>query len=412
MSYFSGEIQIKYTSELSKKLFQVAEENIITVWDATYVYIEKSSNYSFQKKSFSSHKGLFFDFKIPQIINYNIFYKGRNLVKIMLLVTTKGHIIACFGPYLADGKNNDARILIHQFSKNKDDFSNFFKQSDIFVVDRGFRDCVEFLKDLGMDVFMPHFLYVGKQHTTKESNESRIITKNRWVVEAVNGLIKRWLFFNNVVSNNNLKYIQADFEIICAIINRFKNLRFVESENSGALAEQMLQKLKKNNDLIELVQNLSSRVRKNNIMTDPNQINFPELDEDYLCELSFGSYQLRQAKSYVVEHLTVDGKYNFEIFNDYEGLIRTKIKSRHTSQTIYNTWIKFDKNNETDPINGWYCTCKSGARVVGCCAHVASVLWFLGFFRFNREIKLESINLNHIFLDASKLPKDPIDGDE
>ncbi|RNA02862.1 Vacuolar sorting-associated 13C [Brachionus plicatilis] len=112
-----GEIQIKYTSELSQKLLQVNEENIITVWDATYVYIEKSSNYSFQKKSFSSHK-------------------GRNLVKIMLLC-------------------------------------------DIYVVDRGFRDCMEFLKELGMDVFMPLFLNVGKQHITKESNESRIITKNR-----------------------------------------------------------------------------------------------------------------------------------------------------------------------------------------------------------------------------------------
>ena len=126
----------------------------------------------------------------------------------MLLVTRKGHIIACFGPYLADGTNNDAKILIHQFSKNKDDFSNFFKKCDIFVVDRGFRDCVEFLKKLGMDVFKPHFLYVGKQHNIKESNESRI-TKNRWVVEALNGLIKKWLFFNNVVSINILKYIHT-----------------------------------------------------------------------------------------------------------------------------------------------------------------------------------------------------------
>ena len=75
------------------------------------------------------------------------------------------------------------------------------------------------------------------------------------------------------------------------------------------------------------------------------------------------------------------------------------------TQTIHNTKVKFDKTNKTDPIRSWYCTCKSGARVVGCCAHVASVLWFLGFFHFNKEIKLTSLNNNHIFLDASKLPE-------
>lgn len=52
-----GEIKIKHTTELSQKLLSCEEENLITVWDATYVYIEKSSNYNFQKKSFSVYKG-------------------------------------------------------------------------------------------------------------------------------------------------------------------------------------------------------------------------------------------------------------------------------------------------------------------------------------------------------------------
>ncbi|GFU42507.1 hypothetical protein TNCV_4556301 [Trichonephila clavipes] len=30
-----------------------------------------------------------------------------------------------------------------------------------------------------------------------------------------------------------------------------------------------------------------------------------------------------------------------------------------------------------------YCQCKVGARVVGCYAHVASVLWYLGYWRHN-----------------------------
>ena len=34
-----------------------------------------------------------------------------------------------------------------------------------------------------------------------------------------------------------------------------------------------------------------------------------------------------------------------------------------------------------DPIKGWYFKCKNGARVVGCCSHIGSVLWYLRYFR-------------------------------
>jgi hypothetical protein len=54
------------------------------------------------------------------------------------------------------------------------------------VVDRGFRDSVELLNDLGIKTEMPVFLKRGqKQHTVEESNSSRLVTKIRWVVESV-----------------------------------------------------------------------------------------------------------------------------------------------------------------------------------------------------------------------------------
>jgi len=60
--------------------------------DGTYVYIEKSSNYAFQRRTYSLHK-------------------GRPLVKPMMMVSTTKYILEVFGPYFADGKNNDASIL-------------------------------------------------------------------------------------------------------------------------------------------------------------------------------------------------------------------------------------------------------------------------------------------------------------
>jgi len=52
--------------------------------------------------------------------------------------------------------------------------------------------------------------------------------------------------------------------------------------------------------------------------------------------------------------------------------------------------------DEFDPIKSWYCQCKTGAHTVGCCAHIASVLWHLGHYRhlqvkpqFNSDTWLE-----------------------
>lgn len=59
----------------------------------TFIYIQKSSKYTFH-----------------HIRSYSV-YKGRPLVKPLMIVASDGYIIDIFGPYMADGKNNDAAIL-------------------------------------------------------------------------------------------------------------------------------------------------------------------------------------------------------------------------------------------------------------------------------------------------------------
>lgn len=147
-----------HTTDISKNLLGALDNNLISVWDATYVYIEKSSNYKLQKSTYSGHK-------------------ERTLVKFMLLVATDGYIIDTVGPYLADGKNNDASILIDTFDKNISDIESNFQPDDIFVVDRGFRDCLKFLEENNMQYGMPGYLQHGKQHSTIDANISRLITK-------------------------------------------------------------------------------------------------------------------------------------------------------------------------------------------------------------------------------------------
>ena len=80
---------------------QLGPDVAIAVADGTYIYIEKSGNYSFQRRSYSVHT-------------------GQPLLKPMMLVATDDYILTVKGPYLADGKNTDATITEHMLKTNAD----------------------------------------------------------------------------------------------------------------------------------------------------------------------------------------------------------------------------------------------------------------------------------------------------
>lgn len=59
--------------------------------------------------------------------------------------------------------------------------NQLIKEDDILIVDRGFRDSARVLSELGINMEMPSFLQKGqKQYSTKEANNSRLITKVRF----------------------------------------------------------------------------------------------------------------------------------------------------------------------------------------------------------------------------------------
>jgi len=89
------------------------------VADATYTYIDKSANNDFQR------------------LTYN---KQKKRLKPMTICSTDGRIVDFYGLYVA--VNNDATILTHVLDSN-DDFKALIREGDIFLLDRGFRDCVK-----------------------------------------------------------------------------------------------------------------------------------------------------------------------------------------------------------------------------------------------------------------------------
>ena len=177
------------------KVLLVAEDNsLISIWDCTYIYIEKSSSYEFQRATFSGHK-------------------HRNLLKWNTVNATDGTLIEVKGPYICNGSNNDAAILESILESNINDLDDYFKEEDVFVVDRGYRDALDYLEEKKLFAKMPSYLK-GTGYL------SFLLYRDNFFLPKV--LIIYYKYFSDVVINKNIESLDDDFRNICAQINRFR----------------------------------------------------------------------------------------------------------------------------------------------------------------------------------------------
>ncbi|CAF2019127.1 unnamed protein product [Rotaria magnacalcarata] len=236
----------QHTSTLAQYLLCENEPNTaIVVIDSAYIYIQKSRNNEFQRKSFNLHK-------------------KRSLLKPMLIVSTTGYIIACIGPFLSNYSNNDASIMQNILHRNTDGIRNWLNEGDVIVVDRGFRDCVNAMEDLGLNVVFPPFLNGRKQFTTTAANQSRFVTKP-------------------TLANSSLPHLEQYLSIVCSIINRYRPPIKTSSIQDTVIADQMI-------SLRNQKKNFEAFLQKNNLkktsstweMIDHSDIlhEFPIMTED------------------------------------------------------------------------------------------------------------------------------------
>ncbi len=120
------------------------------------------------------------------------------------------------------------------------------------MVDRGFRDSVSVMQALGLDIVMPPFLDGRRQFPTEDANQSRCITKVRWVVEAANCRIKQFKYFANTIQNSSLMYLESDLSIACALINCYQS-PMKTSGPEDAVTSQIITKLLHQKNKIQLV---------------------------------------------------------------------------------------------------------------------------------------------------------------
>eukprot|EP00732_Lithocolla_globosa_P004009 Lithocolla_globosa_v1_NODE_3469_length_1661_cov_21.691158.p1 type:complete len:267 gc:universal NODE_3469_length_1661_cov_21.691158:230-1030(+) len=264
---------------------------------------------------------------------------------------------------------------------------------------------------------MPSLLPKGQsQHSVEEGNLSRLVTKTRWVVEAYHARFKKWKFFDGRISNYHIPFLGQYMRIVSAALNRFRGPLFTSVDRVGDIqrAHQMLTLAKnpKQNEVASFVERGKYSSRSKSVwccISGKDALpDFPKITEEELQQtITFGCYQLRQCRPYTEEHLNGDGDYELEYAPERDGdLIRVRVRSRHKNATKYFLWLRYSPEG----VKGWYCQCKAGKRTVGCCAHVASVIWYLGHARHNPE----SLNFNHekvwsALIDAAGVEEEELD---
>nr|XP_018907275.1 PREDICTED: uncharacterized protein LOC109037192 [Bemisia tabaci] len=369
-----------------------SDSKIMTVWDGTYLYLNKSVNFAFQRATFGGQK-------------------KTNYVKPMLAVTTNGLIIDVFGPdELWAGSVGDGDILQHIMSTPL--FKNFFIKGDVFVLDRGFERRREDLENLGFEVSIPTCSKGKAQLTAYEANQSRLCTKLRWVIESVNSSLKRFKYFKTRIPALGVPHLYDDVKIAAAVHNAFFK-RLSSDGDDPQVAVKMLQHLNTPN-IIQGVVEKGNLIRRTSQFQIMNSSHFEQITawSPEIVKSFAEPYQLKWAKNYISDHFNKAGDNQFyiskdDLMPDFSALnltlqspifVKAKQVSRHKSNKVYNIFILIDAaTSSSKAVVGRYCTCLNGARTVCPCSHVVAIVWYLFFGRHLEDLESPAAFLQDCF---------------
>lgn len=251
-----------HTSIFARKLFNITDQ-LVLIFDGTYLRHQKSKNNEYQRKSYSGQK------KYP-------------LLKPFTICTTDGLVVDVPGPFLAT--ENDASIM-KKVMDDPNGIRSIMREGDVCIVDRGFRDVINDLKCLGFRVLMPAFKGNRSSLTAAESNESRLVTKLRWVVEAVHGIIgKKYKLLHQQLDNKLIPKAAAYCKIACFLNNTFGKRLNSDKDEDGLqdiIIERMLSGNHNENTLALEAETARWSIRPTTTtkITSEEITDFPELTE-------------------------------------------------------------------------------------------------------------------------------------
>lgn len=111
------------------------------------------------------------------------------------------------------------------------------------------------------------------------------------LMNLVNGRIKRWRYFSNVIQNSSIPSVGDNLRIICAIINAYQNTPNIDNEEGERWTDQMLKLLHRANQLQKRLELMASSKNKPKWKKyDATMVLFPELSEEDVRNICFGEF--------------------------------------------------------------------------------------------------------------------------
>lgn len=254
--------------------------------------------------------------------------------------------------------------------------------------------------------------------STAEANESRYVTKLRWVLEAIHGILeKKYKLLHQQLDNKLLPTAGAYCKIACFLNNRYgKRLYSDEDEElKNLIIQRMLNSSKEENTLAKEAETArwSRRSTTTTKITSQEILDFPKMTERDLKIFFSGTYQLGQAVCYLAELMDDCNEINLEYIRMKPNIIKALIRSRHINKKTYKCYIEYKP--ESIGYNGILrhsCDCANGLRTVGSCSHVAAIIYYLSNARYKSEIIRPAKILSEIFSETDIDPVIDEDSDE
>jgi len=197
-----------------------------------------------------------------------------------------------------------------------------------------------------------------------------------------------------------LPKIGTYFRIASFLNNQFGKRLKSDTECSDDILERMRTRRDIENSLaIEAEEKgwLRKKIIFQNISSD-DILDFPKMTERDLKILFTGSYQLSQAISYLAEMVDKDGKVNLQFVKDQMNVLKLQVQSRHISRKMYRCFVKYKPNSVG--ISGllqYACDCANGRRTVGCCSHIAAIVYYLAHARYLSKLLKPAEILSKMF---------------
>lgn len=375
-----------HTTAIAQKLHNLGDDQLMLIGDGTYLRHQKSSNNNYQRRSYSGQKKC-------------------HLTKPFTLCMPDGFVVDVLGPFEAN--LNDAQILQHLL-ENNEELAALLQANDVFVLDRGFRDVVPYLNDKGYKVLMPSLKNKKNQLSREEANHSRFVTKIRWAIEAVHGVVgQKNKLLHHQFDNKALYNAKWYCQVACFLNNFFGKRFHSDIDMTDEIVDRMKQQSQVENTLAKEVEEGRWRRRQNPFsdLTSEDLDDFPETTERDLKILFTGCYQLKQAVSYLAEMLDINGVLNLKFLKETPQIIRVPIRSRHINSKTYNCFVEYSpQSTGYRGIKRWCCECANGLRTIGCCSHVAAVVYYLSCGRFKSKLLNPSQILSNLFVEDDTMP--------